>query len=224
MTLIVLSSAIQSPAIAQTVAPPSPALGNAVSPEAWQLYSQGHTAQSRNDLSTALDRLNQAISLSPKLYLAYMDRGIVYFKMQQFDLAAKDFSEAIVLGNTAPGLQFGYKLLGICYRKLNRPADAIRTYTIYIDGPGGNDWDGINQRAEAYAQADDMTNARRDFERALQLSPNNPKVLGSLTVSDAKAEDWVHAFADSTRWLAVEPGQRTASIIQTAARQHLGKN
>ena len=221
-TAIIGLSALGVQASAQTADAPPPMFADKVSPPAWQLYVQGHAAQAQNDLPTALDRLNQSIALSPMFYLSYMDRGITYYKMDRCDPATKDFAKAIEIGNGSPGLSFGYKLQGICYRKLNRPADAVRVYADYINGSGASDWDGNNQRGEAYALAGDVANARKDFERALTLSPGNPKILGSMTVWDAQNKDWRHALDDSARWLAVEPGQSLALKVQAAARQHLG--
>ena len=221
-TAIIGLSTFGGGALAQTVDSPPPAFADKISPPAWRLFLQGHTAQSQNSLSVALDDLNQSIALSPSFFPAYMDLGITYFKMERCDSAVKDFAKAIEIGNGNPMLSTGYKLLGICYRKLNRPADAVRVYTDYINGTGASDWDGINQRGEAYALAGDAANARKDYERALTLSPGNPKILGSMTVLDAKTKDWRRALDDSTRWLAVEPGQSLALKVQAAARQHLG--
>jgi tetratricopeptide (TPR) repeat protein len=221
LTLAVGSSARSQPAMAQPAGEPPPAFAGMVSSQAWPLYSQGHDAQARNDLPTALGLLDQAITLSPGFFMAYMDRGVVYFKMGRFDPAAADLSKAIELGRPNPTLRFAYKLLGASYRKLDRPLDAVRVYSEYIDGMGSDDWDGIAQRGEAYAQAHETAKARQDYGRALQLSPDNPHVMGMITALDVQTADWSRALEDSTRWLALEPGQPLATKVQALARDRL---
>jgi tetratricopeptide (TPR) repeat protein len=191
------------------------------SPQAKSLYIQGHDAQVRNDLQTALGLLDQVIGLTPHFFPAYVDRGIVHYKMEQFELAASDFSRAIELGKPNATLRFSYKLLGTCYRKLNRPLDAVRVYSEYLNGAGSTDWDGVAERGEAYAQAHDAVNASHDYQRALQLSPDNPQVMGMITVLDLQTGDWARALTDSTRWLALEPGQKRAIEAQAIARNLL---
>lgn len=216
---------LASPALAQSGQVPSPAGPPSVpagaSPEAWSLYRQGHAAQVSGDLQAALGPLDQAIAMSPRFFMAYMDRGVVYFKMKRFEPAAADFSKAIEVGKPDPTLRFAYKLLGSCYRQLDRPLDAVRVYSQYIDGMGMDDWDGVAQRGEAYAQAHDAAKARQDYQRALQLSPDNPRVMGMITALDLQVADWPHALEDSTRWLALDPSQTLAAQAQALARSHL---
>jgi tetratricopeptide (TPR) repeat protein len=223
-TWLILAMAIPArsqPAIGQPAAWPPLAQAGVASSQDGSLYIQGHDAQVRNDLPAALGLLDQAITLSPDFFPAYVDRGIVHYKMGQFESAASDLSKAIELGNANSALRFAYKLLGICYRKLNRPLDAVRVYSEYLDGMGSDDWDGVAERGEAYAQAHEAAKARQDYQRALQLSLNNPRVMGMITTLDLQTADWARALEDSTRWLAVEPGQPLAVKAQALARSHL---
>jgi tetratricopeptide (TPR) repeat protein len=220
---LILATAIPAPsqpAIDQPAGPPLAQAGMASS-QAGSLYIQGHDAQVRNDFPAALGLLNQVTTLSPDFYPAYVDRGIVHYKMGQFESAASDLSRAIELGKPSSALRFAYKLLGICYRKLNRPLDAVSVYSEYIDGTGSDDWDGVAERGEAYAQAHEAVKARQDYQRALQLSPDNPRVMGMITTLDLQTADWARALEDSTRWLALEPGQALAVRAQALARSHL---
>ena len=141
--------------------------------------------------------------------------------MERCEAAVSDFSKAIELGRPSPALRFAYKLLGICYRKLNRPLDAVPVYNEYIAGAGSDDWDGIAERGEAYAQAHEWVKAGQDYQRALQLSPDNPRVLGMITTLDLQTGDWARALKDSRRWLALEPGQSLAVTARGIALSHL---
>jgi tetratricopeptide (TPR) repeat protein len=221
LILATATPARSQPAIEQPAgSAPLPQPGTASS-QTGSLYIQGHDAQVRNDLPAALSLLDQVISVSPDYFPAYVDRGIVHYKMGQFESAASDLSKAIELGKVSSTLRFAYKLLGICYRKLNRPLDSVRVYSEYLDGMGSGDWDGVAERGEAYAQAHEAAKARQDYQRALQLSPNNLRVMGMITALDLQTADWAQALEDSTRWLALEPGQALAVKAQALARSHL---
>jgi tetratricopeptide (TPR) repeat protein len=216
---LILATAL--PATSAPLAQTPLAQAATVSSRAGSLYKQGHDAQVRNDLPTALGLLDQVITLSSDFFPAYVDRGIVHYKMGQLELAASDLRKAIELGKPNPALRFAYKLAGVCYRKLNRPLDAVRVYSEYIDDTGSDDWEGVAERGEAYAQAHEAANARQDYQRALQLSPDNPRVIGMITTLDLQTEDWPRALKDSTRWLTLEPGQALAIKAQALARSHL---
>jgi len=84
-----------------------------------------------------------------------------------------------------------------------------------------DDWEGIAERGEAYAQAHAAAKAREDYQRALQLSPDNPRVVGMMTTLDLQTGDWPQALEDSTRWVTLEPGQALAVKAQALARSHL---
>jgi tetratricopeptide (TPR) repeat protein len=88
------------------------AQAGSVSSQAGSLYKQGHDAQVRNELPVALGLLDQVITLSPDFFPAYVDRGIVHYKMGQLESAASDLSKAIELGKPNSALRFAYKLVG----------------------------------------------------------------------------------------------------------------
>jgi tetratricopeptide (TPR) repeat protein len=216
---LILATAL--PATSEPLVQTPLAQAGSVSSQAGSLYKQGHDAQVRNELPAALGLLDQVITLSPDFFPAYVDRGIVHYKMGQLESAVSDLSKAIELGKPNSALRFAYKLVGVCYRKLNRPLDAVRVYSEYIDGTGSDDWEGITERGEAYAQAHEAAKARQDYQRALQLSPDNPRVVGMITTLDLQTADWPRALEDSSRWLSLEPGQALAIKAQALARSHL---
>jgi tetratricopeptide (TPR) repeat protein len=163
---LILATAI--PTQSQPAVGPLTQAGTATSQDG-SLYIQAHDAQVRNDLAVALSLLDQVITLSPDFFPAYVDRGIVHYKMGQFESAASDLTKAIEFGKANSALRFAYKPLGICYRKLNRPLDAVRVYSEYLGGMGSEDWDGVAQRGEAYAQAHEAVKARQDYQRHRSL-------------------------------------------------------
>jgi Flp pilus assembly protein TadD len=95
--------------------------------------------------------------------------------------------------------------------------EAVPVYGEYIDGMGSTTGTGWPSAGRAYAQAHEAAKARRDYQRALQLLPDNPRRMGMITMLDLQTADWTRALEDSTRWLALEPGQALAAQAQAVA-------
>jgi tetratricopeptide (TPR) repeat protein len=71
-----------------------PAANVAPTPDPRSLRAQGVLAYRNGDLNAALAALDQAIDLDPKYLDAYIDRGIVLYRLQKFDRAYADLSRA----------------------------------------------------------------------------------------------------------------------------------
>ena len=62
--------------------------------EARSFRERGISAYRNGDLNGAIADFDQAIMLDPKLSAAYIDRGIVFYRMRKFDRAFADISRA----------------------------------------------------------------------------------------------------------------------------------
>jgi tetratricopeptide (TPR) repeat protein len=71
-----------------------PAANAGPAPDPRSLRAQGVFAYHSGDLYGALAALDQAIDLDPKFLDAYIDRGIVLYRLQKFDRAYADISRA----------------------------------------------------------------------------------------------------------------------------------
>jgi curved DNA-binding protein CbpA len=88
-----------SPAVVQTNAA-STAAAKLVPPpefaadEARSLRTRGISAYRSGDLNTAIASLDQAIQLDPKFSAAYIDRGIIFYRLRKFERAFADIARA----------------------------------------------------------------------------------------------------------------------------------
>jgi hypothetical protein len=84
---------------AAPAAPPGPPLDLSLN-DARSFREQGIVAYRNGDLNAALSDFDQAIALDPKYTAAYIDRGIVLYRMRKFERAFADLAHAKKLDHT----------------------------------------------------------------------------------------------------------------------------
>lgn len=183
-------SAVPAAPASASQGPPTPALarsGDVAAPSSARAdYEAGHRAQAQqHDFPLAVTLLTRAIAAAPGFAAAYADRGMTYYQMENLPDASRDLARAIDLGMSDMMAKPVYSILGIVYRRMNRPDDAVRVYTAYLQRHAN--WDVLVQRGEAYQLGKDYGRARADFTRALDLSPSNPKAVEAVALLDLQA-------------------------------------
>jgi tetratricopeptide (TPR) repeat protein len=107
--------------------------------------------------------------------------------------------------------------LGNVYRWAERYPEAAVAYTAAIDAlgePTAADWRTFYFRGVSYVFADDWGSAEADFERALELSPNQPDVLNFLGYSWVDMGLHLDRAVDMIR-TAVELRPRSGYIVDS---------
>ena len=127
-----------------------------------------------------------------------------------------------------------YALQGTLLRAAKRPADAALAYdqaVARIGTPTRDNWPLFYDRGIAHDQADQWQAAQADFERALQLAPDQPEVLNYLAYAwTERGEDLARAramvqravardpndgaFVDSLGWVALRQGDVIEAVKQ----------
>lgn len=91
----------------------------------WEFTSCGlalyHTQVQQMD--SALFYLNRTLSINPKMAYAFELRGMIYFQVEEYMLAYKDFKQAIALQNVNPSVLLNY---GISATEIGDLEEAIR--------------------------------------------------------------------------------------------------
>ncbi|MGY3450281.1 DnaJ domain-containing protein [Bradyrhizobium sp. USDA 4353] len=92
----VYSAEQDTPACGQATPCPSDAAqpGGTASNDARALHDRGMASFQKGDLAAALTDLDAAIQLDPRYQEAYIDRGIVFYRMRKFDRAFADVAAA----------------------------------------------------------------------------------------------------------------------------------
>ncbi|MDE0286650.1 MAG: tetratricopeptide repeat protein [Gammaproteobacteria bacterium] len=119
-----------------------------------------------------IEECNQAIlhgRLTRKDLLAtYVNRGILYGAMEDYQKALKDYRTAIDLG---PETGEVYVNLGNLYLLSQKYDVAIEQYTTGIELTLTKDHIAHFNRAMAYENNKEFSNAEADYRRAIELSP-----------------------------------------------------
>ena len=136
-------------------------------------YMSSTLAIQLNSASDAdIEECNQAIlhgRLTRKDLLAtYVNRGILYGAMEDYQKALKDYRTAIDLG---PETGEVYVNLGNLYLLSKKYDVAIQQYTTAIELTLTKNHIAHFNRAMAYENNEEFANAEADYRRAIELSP-----------------------------------------------------
>ena len=100
----------------------------------------------------------------------YKERGLAYYKQNQFDLAIGEFNEAIRLD---PNNGVAYSFRGDAYYAQKQFDLAIRDYSEVIRLEPKHAVFFTSRRGDSYAALNEFDAAFRDYNEAIRLDPNN---------------------------------------------------
>ena len=123
--------------------------------------------QRESILVRAMDELNLAISMKPRLVDAYANRGTIYQTLGQYDLAAANYGRAIALKEDYGE---GYYNRGLNYVAMKRDDLAMKDFnrTLELDPYHCMAW---CERGSIYLRAGRYDEAIADYTRSLQANP-----------------------------------------------------
>ena len=153
-------------------------------------FDKGNNAQIKilGQLNMAIEAYSDAIALDPRYAVAYINRGVAYFRSGEVDKAIDDYSQAIVLQTAIanynkaieldPDLAVAYYYRGLAYAEKGDFDEAIADFTkaIKLNPDYFEAYDG---RGTAYGQKKEFDNAINDFGKAIDRSPNDPQAYSN---------------------------------------------
>jgi tetratricopeptide (TPR) repeat protein len=174
----------------------------------WQKTSNANpTAQSGQDPCKAHRYSRCITSLQSRTHLsdsALLLLGKTYFTLQQYDRAAANLAR--VQGETSENAQASY-WLERTYQALGAQAYAE------LEGSFPDSWRTHQLRAEGSALRGDRDNAIKEYQRALQLQPDEPELheaLGEFYLNNHGDED---AISELQKALSLDPSRTHALYL-----------
>jgi tetratricopeptide (TPR) repeat protein len=165
------------------------------------LNSIGVESMFLNENEKALDYLNRAVSVAPRNYKGFYNRGLLYLKNNQPEQAIKSFNQTLELYNyskayvgrantyymlgdfpkaindanfvlkTEENNTKAHFVLGNCYNDLNRLEDALNEYNICLKY-NKDEAEFYFKRGIVYGKKQDFNACINEINICLQLNPN----------------------------------------------------
>eukprot|EP01103_Thecamoeba_quadrilineata_P021503 TRINITY_DN98_c0_g2_i1.p1 TRINITY_DN98_c0_g2~~TRINITY_DN98_c0_g2_i1.p1 ORF type:complete len:481 (-),score=80.93 TRINITY_DN98_c0_g2_i1:1441-2883(-) len=183
--------------------------------DAWKRRGQSRAAngldnEALQDLTHALDLQKDADS--------FQQRGLVLYKMKNFNKALMDFKSA---ATTDPTNKFSWNHMGLCLNVTGYPLQAIEAYkkALEIDP---NLKEALVNTAQAYKDYGDFPNAESFFTKALDKDPtyvHGYQMRGLARYAVGKHKD---ALSDLKRCLDIDPQHKECRLMSGVIKQGMG--
>jgi tetratricopeptide (TPR) repeat protein len=129
------------------------------------------TGEAKEGLPGEIADLTEEIAANPDFYLAYNNRGVARYRLEDYQGAIEDFSRTIDL---APDSALSYNNRGLAKVKTKDFDGAVKDFTMAIELDPGNARVFFN-RGIALARKEAFYKAIEDFKKAAELSPEMEK-------------------------------------------------
>lgn len=133
----------------------------------WMAYRQADSWAKKGQFAQALPFFDQAIDAAPDQAWIILDRGVAYHNLHKYDLAIKDYTEALRLD---PSLILGYENRAGALNELGQFDKALADATKAIQ-LNPNRADNYNHRGVAHQGLHMYEQAVEDFTQTLRLQP-----------------------------------------------------
>jgi tetratricopeptide (TPR) repeat protein len=159
------------------------------------------------DSKKAIEYLSQAIRLDPNDALAYINRGIAYRNLKQYQQAINDYDQATRLD---PSDADAYYNRGITYSHLKQYQHAIKDYDQAIQFDPGNA-KAYNNRGVAYKDLKQYQQAINDYDQAIRLDPGEASAYYNRGIAYGRyLMQYQQAISDFTQAIRLAPGDAEA--------------
>jgi tetratricopeptide (TPR) repeat protein len=188
---------------------------------------RGCVHYSRGEFDAALSDLSMSIELAPREPLAYVIRAVVHISHDRMDDAMSDLDDAIKLSSNPQRLNyeldgFGWQvykfrgLLRTCFAKRHQEAIADLNQAIELNS---GDSECFTLRGIAHANALDMSSARAEFMKAIEIRQDDD--LASFTLINLLIGSPDEKERDGKRAIELAKGLNVRHPNQPAVLAHL---
>jgi tetratricopeptide (TPR) repeat protein len=151
-------------------------------------HNQGLQYAEQNDYQEAIKAFSESINaFKPDLAETYLQRGLIYHRLGDYEQAVADYSSAIEL---KPDFPLAYNNRGWSYFQLGNSQLAIVNYTkaIELDPSNPEFTTPYNNRGWTYYLEGDYDRALADFNQAIDLNPTMYAYIRRAVTYDASGD------------------------------------
>jgi tetratricopeptide (TPR) repeat protein len=150
-------------------------------------YSKGLTYWEKGEYQKGIEEFSKSIEANPKFVSSYFFRGSSYFKLRNYEAAAKDLSAGFILDDTWDNKGGWTHLRGQAYEALGRLQEAIADYRTAIAR-------GRKYTTSATLSSNPRPGAKAEWFRELSSFHNS---LGIVYAKAGKYEDALLEFREA---------------------------
>lgn len=155
------------------------------------LYQTGKACFLREEYALAAETFSRVLSLKPDMAKAYNDRGSCYRRLNLFEKAVADYTEAI---RYKPCAAY-YCNRGSAQLKLEHIDEAIADYSIAI-ALDSSYVQAFNNRGFAYMESGSYRKAIEDFSVCIRRNPANCKAYNNRGIAYYKIKEFEVSIRD----------------------------
>ncbi|WP_375468619.1 tetratricopeptide repeat protein [uncultured Nostoc sp.] len=188
----------------------------------WQpiaLGWRGQTYRLMKRYPEALQDIDRAIELNPKLDWAIARRGETYRSMKRYPEALQDFDRAIELN---PKYDWAIALRGLTFCLMERYPEALEDFDRAIELNPKLDWS-IGHRGLTYHSMKRYPEALQDFDRAIELNPKLSWAIASRGQTYLMLKLYNEALADFNRAIDLDSDSNWKLYNRALAYQALNQ-
>ncbi len=180
------------------------------------IYMRALLAYGKKDWPAAKTAVESLLKAQPNSPLALQMAGVVAFQTGS-DLQAQEYLGKAL--NTAPGLDFGRRILTLSYLRARQPAKALATLKPVLHGDETNpSWNAL--AGSVYMQNGEAQLAEEFFARAAKADPKNARSRTALALARMQLGHSEQAFAELEEIAAGDDGVTADMVlISSALRQ-----
>ena len=161
---------------------------------------------SRDQANAKLMQLNRVIAANPKIAQNYVERGDIYYLLNNFPPAVKDYSTAISLDDAQDKAYFGR---GMAYGRMSLVDEGIADLSVYIKRHPESSV-AYTKRGVRNIWRGKLAEAEHDLKRAVELDPNNAEAHDDLGVVHAQQHRISIAARHFSTAIRLDPGYQKA--------------
>lgn len=155
------------------------------------LLNEGVAFYNSKKFSESIGKMNEVLALDNTIIDAYITRGHSYAEIGSFELAYRDYEQALILSPNNSKVHFA---IGVLLGEQKNYAEAIKHYNSAIDNDRKN-IDAYINRGWMNIELKNMEIAKIDLSYALQLNPLNPHAISGLAEYEANKGDLLNALS-----------------------------
>lgn len=162
--------------------------------------------QTQEEMFSALEKKNQAVQAAPSNAALYVQRGDIYYLMNDMPRAVADYTAALKLDDKQDKAYFGR---GMAYGRMGFIDDGIADLSAYIQR-NPNDSVAYTKRGVRNIWRGNWADAERDLTRAVELDPKNAEAHDDLGVVHAKRRNLRQAAQHFSTAIKLDPSYQKA--------------